>query len=104
MWAPSSFGDSEAPALIRRGFIASRPVVGATSLVIGATRAPALGDGVHAVAKRGQMTGGRGDSPLKNLKPGIGISGWDRASDAYAKEIGHRSGVEREIVARHRCP
>jgi hypothetical protein len=39
---------------------ASRPLVLATSLVIGATRAPAFGDGIHAVAKRGQMTGGPG--------------------------------------------
>ena len=32
----------------------------ATSLVTGATRAPAFGDGILAVAKRGQMTGGAG--------------------------------------------
>jgi hypothetical protein len=31
-------------------------------LVIGATRAPAFYDGIHAVAKRGQMTGGPGGS------------------------------------------
>ena len=43
-------------------YFASRPVVVATSLVIGATRAPAFGDGILAVAKRGQMTGGPGDS------------------------------------------
>jgi hypothetical protein len=40
---------------------ASRPVVVANSLVIGATRAPAFGDDIHAVAKRGQMIGGPGD-------------------------------------------
>ncbi len=38
---------------------ASRTVVAATSLVLGATRAPTFGAGIHAVAKRGQMTGGR---------------------------------------------
>jgi hypothetical protein len=36
--------------------------VAAISLAIGATRAPAFYDGIHAVAKRGQMTGGRGES------------------------------------------
>ena len=41
---------------------ASRPVVAAIPLVIGATRAPALCDGIHAVTKRGQMTGQRGES------------------------------------------
>ena len=40
----------------------ARVVVEATSLVIGATRAPAFGAGIHAVTKRGQMTGGRGES------------------------------------------
>ena len=43
-------------------YFASRPVVVATSLVIAATRAPALATAWHAVAKRGQMTGGQGDS------------------------------------------
>jgi hypothetical protein len=31
-------------------------------LVIGPTRAPAFYDGIHAVAKRGQMNGGREES------------------------------------------
>jgi len=39
-------------------YFASRAIVVASLFVIGATRAPAFGDGVHAVAKRGQMTGG----------------------------------------------
>jgi hypothetical protein len=34
-------------------------VIVANYLVIGATRAPALIDGILAVDKRGQMTGGR---------------------------------------------
>jgi hypothetical protein len=46
-------------ALFRLGFFASRTVVVAISKVIGATRAPALIDGILAVDKRGQMTGGR---------------------------------------------
>ena len=49
-------------ALVRLFCFASRPVVVATSRVIGATRAPAFGDGIHAVAKRGQKTGGPGYS------------------------------------------
>ena len=58
-----------------------------TSLVISATRAPAFGDGVHAVAKRGQMTGGPGASLIqKNLMPGIGVSEGIRACDGYAPE------------------
>jgi len=43
-------------------FFASRAVVEVTSLATGATRAPAFCDGIHAVAKRGQMTGGCGES------------------------------------------
>ena len=39
---------------------ASRPIVVATSLVIGATRAPAFSARIRAFAKRGQMTGGAG--------------------------------------------
>ena len=47
-------------ALFRPGlFIASRTVVVVNLLVIGATRAPAFIDGILAVDKRGQMTGGR---------------------------------------------
>ena len=47
-------------ALFRSGSISRRArFVTATSLVIGATRAPALIDGILAVDKRGQMTGGR---------------------------------------------
>jgi hypothetical protein len=38
---------------------AARAVGVATSMVIGATRAPASIDGILAVDKRGQMTGGR---------------------------------------------
>ena len=48
-------------------YFASRPVVVATSLVIGATRAPSFGDGIFAVAKRGQMTGGPGTRSMRNL-------------------------------------
>ena len=59
----------------------------ATSVVIGATRAPAFGDGILAVAKRGQMTGGTGDSldQESQLETGV-ISDRIRASDAYAPE------------------
>ena len=39
--------------------VASRTVVVVNLLVIGATRAPAFIDGILAVDKRGQMTGGR---------------------------------------------
>jgi hypothetical protein len=46
-------------ALFRTGLFASRTIVIATSLVIGATRAPVLIDGILAVDKHGQMTGGR---------------------------------------------
>ena len=42
-----------------QGFFASRTIVIATSLVSGATRAPVLIDGILAVDKHGQMTGGR---------------------------------------------
>jgi len=42
-----------------RLYFASRPVRVATSMVIGATRAPALCPGILAGTKRGQMTGGR---------------------------------------------
>jgi hypothetical protein len=46
-------------ALVRLGVIRVAPDRGDISLIIGATRAPALIDGVLAVDKRGQMTGGR---------------------------------------------
>jgi hypothetical protein len=56
-------------------------------LVIGATRAPAFGDGIHAVAKRGQKTGGPGDSLNQETSAGTDvISERIRASDAYAPE------------------
>jgi hypothetical protein len=51
-------------------YFASGTVVTATSLVIGPTRAPAFYDGIHAVAKRGQMNGGREESlEHKRLPP-----------------------------------
>jgi hypothetical protein len=63
---------------------ASRPVVLATSAVIGATRAPAFSARIRAFAKRGQMTGGPGDSLDHELHLGNGvISERIRASDAY---------------------
>ena len=40
---------------------ASGAVVTDNLMVISPTRAPAFRDGIHAVAKRGQMTGGRGE-------------------------------------------
>ena len=66
-------------------YFASRPVVVATSLVIGATRAPAFGDGILAVAKRGQMTGGAGGLARSGTSRGTGVIS-DRigASDGYA--------------------
>ena len=81
---------------------ASRPVVVATTLVIGAPRAPAFGDGILAVAKRGQMTGGPGDSlnQLPLLGTGV-ISDRIRACDAYAPERPGRLPIARsEAVAR----
>ena len=44
----------------RRDLFASRTGVVPTSLAVGATRAPALIDGILAVDKHGQMTGGSG--------------------------------------------
>lgn len=68
-------------------FFASRPVVVVATLVIGAPRAPAFGDGVLAVAKRGQKTGGPGDSLNQLPLLGTGaVSDRIRASDAYAPE------------------
>jgi len=46
-------------ALFRLGLFASRTVAMSTWVVIGATRAPVLIDGILAVDKHGQMTGGR---------------------------------------------
>jgi hypothetical protein len=54
---------------------ASRTVVVATSFVIGATRAPALIDGIPAIDKRGQMTGERRGS--LDQQPHL----WGAASD-----------------------
>ena len=55
--------------------------------MIGAPRAPAFGDGVNAVAKRGQKTGGPGDSlnQLPLLETGVTSDGFC-AYDADAHE------------------
>jgi hypothetical protein len=84
-------------------FFASRPVVVATTMVIGAPRAPVFGDGIHAVAKHGQMTGGPGDALDQELLLGTGmISGGFRAYDAYAPERSLTRGAP--LKTPDRCP
>jgi hypothetical protein len=59
-----------------KGLVASRTIVVATSMVVGATRAPAFGARVRVFAKRGQMTGGPEDSLDREAsKFGTGVSG-----------------------------
>jgi hypothetical protein len=60
-------------------FFAPRPVVVATTMVIGAPRAPVFGDGIDAVAKHGQMTGGPGDSLNRLPLLGTGVISGDPA-------------------------
>jgi len=61
------------------------PASGSVTCLVGVVGA--FGDGIHAVAKRGQMTGGPGDSLDEESRRGTGgISERIRASDAYAPE------------------
>ena len=83
---------------------ASRPIVDATSLVTGATRAPAFDDGVLAVAKRGQMTGGPGGLTHSiNLEPGIGHQRMDPRFRRVRPKKSAIADWNHQNVARHRC-
>jgi hypothetical protein len=73
---------------------ASRIVVVVKSLVIGATRAPALIDGILAVDKRGQMTGGRRGS--LDQQPDLWESGLRRRRrrSRFAAGVDGRAALE----------
>ena len=82
------------PSSGRYLFRVARTIAVATSMVIGATRAPAFIDGILAVDKRGPMTRGSGGARLINnqisgLRPSIAsarISAWRlRVEDDHAQ-------------------
>ncbi len=87
-----------------RIFFASRTVVVVNLLVIGATRAPAFIDGILAVDKRGQMTGGSERARLINDLISEDLVS-DSAGDGHHREL--RVGLERHARrwwAGHRRP